>query len=111
MVEVICALALFAIVAVFILNTLLVGAKLLSSAKNKTKDSMKAGGVVAQAAASSSVSAPDGTTVTTSSGSFSVTFNTGSSSVTVNVPGRFITGTASGANPGESVNFSTFDAN
>lgn len=110
LVEVICALALFAIVSVFILNTLMVGANLLAAAKNKTRASMKAAGAVAQATASSGASASSGAMLATSSGAFTVTFSTPSGSVTVSMPGRFVTGGASGADPGDGVSYSTFVA-
>jgi uncharacterized membrane protein len=93
MVEVIVSIALFAIVAIFICDTLLFGLNLINKAKATTKNSFQTAGAVIQKTVNSDTSSyASGTTVGTSSGSFVFTF--GSSTVTI--PGNYVSGTTSG---------------
>lgn len=108
LIEVIVSLALLAIVAVFICNTLLVGVTILSRARNKTKNSMQTAGGVVDKSVDSSVSAPSGTNVTSSSGSFTITFTNGNTTTTENVSGSYVTGTTSGSNGNDNVTYKNF---
>ncbi|HEX3026623.1 MAG TPA: prepilin-type N-terminal cleavage/methylation domain-containing protein [Clostridia bacterium] len=110
LVEVLVSLALFAIVAIFILSTLLTGITIVSSAKSKSQNSMKTAGGLAQKTENQTVSDPQGTTVSSSSGNFTMTLTDSAdgSQITVTVPGSFLTGTTSGKNPGESVTYKSF---
>jgi uncharacterized protein (UPF0333 family) len=95
LVEVIVALGLLTIVAIFVCETLLFGINLISKAKNSTKNSFQTAGNVAQKTINSATSSyPSGTTVTTSSGSFTITFSDDGSSASVSA--NYVTGTTSG---------------
>ena len=94
LIEVIVAMALLVIVAIFICNTLLFGINLISKAKSSTKNSFQTAGTVAQKTINSATSSyPAGTAVGTSSGNFTITFSDGTS---VNIPVNYVSGTTGG---------------
>lgn len=92
-VEVIVSLALFAIVAVFICDTLLFSISLIARAKDTTKSSFQtAANVIQKTIDSSTSSFSSDTTVNTSSGNLTITFNDGT---TMTVSGSYINGSTS----------------
>jgi prepilin-type N-terminal cleavage/methylation domain-containing protein len=93
-IEVIVSIALFAIVAIFICDTLLFGINMINKAKATTKNSFQTAGAVIQKTVNSDTSSyASGTTVGSSSGTLTINFTDGT---TVTIPGSYTNATTGG---------------